>query len=103
MALALITLGRGMSFGILFIARSIFSFTSMNSRSMSVPGSKESVMLPASILDWVSMSFSPATCDSCWRMGFTICCSTSSTEEPGLGIWTVMRGMSTSGIKDTGI
>ena len=40
MALALITLGRSMSLGIVFMVRSIFSFTSINSRSMLLPGSK---------------------------------------------------------------
>ena len=51
MALALTTLGRSNSFGIRFIARSIFSFTSMNIKSILLPGSNSMKMEPASILD----------------------------------------------------
>ena len=85
------------------MARSIFSFTSMKSRLMSLPGSKVKVMTPASVRDVDSMRFSPATCESCWRIGLTICCSISRAELPCADICTTIRGTSMSGISETGI
>ena len=82
-ALALTTLGRSNSFGIRFIARSIFSFTSMNIKSILLPGSNSMKMEPASILDSLWMSFSPATCINWLRNGATTSASTSCTDAPG--------------------
>ena len=98
-----ITFGRSISFGMEFMARSIFSFTSMKIRDMSLPGSKDRVIVPPSIREMDSMSFKPATCESCWRMGVTMRCSISLAEEPGDDICTVMRGMSMSVMRETGI
>ena len=98
-----ITFGRSIPLGMNPMARSIFSFTSINNRLMSLPGLNVRVIIPASVRDDDSMSFSPATCDSCRRMGATMLCSISRAELPCADICTTIRGTSTSGISDTGM
>ena len=98
-----ITFGRSISLGMELIALSIFSFTSMNDMLMSVPGLNDNVTVPASVRDVDSMFCSPVTCESCWRIGFTMRCSISRAELPCAAICTTIRGTSMSGISDTGM
>ena len=61
MALAFITLGRSISLGSHDMVRSIFSPTSMNSKSISAPGSKVSLTVEASIRLSLLKDFNPGT------------------------------------------
>lgn len=101
-ALAFTALGRTASFGRLFMAASIFSFTSMKARSVFVPNSNDSRMIPDPSRVSLLSSLRPDTCMSCRRTGATIVFSSSRAEAFSLLTWMVICGMSMSGRSDTG-
>lgn len=101
-ALALIAFGRTASLGRLFIAASIFSFTSMKARSVFVPKSNDRRMIPDPSRVSLLISLSPDTCMSCLLTGATIVFSSSRAEEFSPVTCTVICGMSISGRSDTG-
>ena len=102
-ALALTTRGRSISRGSVLMAASIFSLTSMKARSVLVPNSKLRRITPFPSRVSLSMSFRPATCISCWRMGFTKVFSSSRADVFWPETCTVISGMAMSGNNDTGM
>ena len=101
-ALALTAFGLAASLGRLFMAASIFSFTSMKARSVSVPKSNDRRMMPEPSRVSLRISLSPDTCMSCLLSGATIVFSSSRADEFSPLTCTVICGMSMSGSSDTG-
>ena len=101
-ALAFMALGRATSFERLFMAASIFSFTSMNAKSVFVPKSNSSRISPSPSRVSLRSSFSPATCSNCLRTGATTVFSNSLAEAFSPVTCTVICGMAMSGSMDTG-
>ena len=79
-ALALTTRGRSISRDKWLMAASIFSFTSIKAKSVLVPNSKlkRTTPFPSRVSLWIS--FKPATCINCWRIGLTIVFSSSRAD-----------------------
>ena len=101
-ALALMALGRSASLGRLFMAASIFSFTSIKARSVFTPKSNSMRIMPAPSLVSLFISRSPATCSNCRRTGATTVFSSSRADEFSPDTCTVICGMAMSGSNDTG-
>ena len=82
--------------------RSILSLTSTNVKSMSVPYSNDRRMMPTPLSDWDLMSVREGICISSRRR---LCryWSISLAELPSTLTCTVICGMSTSGMSETGI
>ena len=101
-ALALMAFGRVASRGRLFMAASIFSFTSMNARSVSVPKSNDRRMMPEPSRVSLRISSSPETWSRERRTGATSVFSSSRADMLSPVTWMVIWGMSMSGSNDTG-
>ena len=101
-ALAFITLGRSRSRGRRFIAASIFSLTSMNARSMSLPKANFILIMALPLRDSDRMSSTPSTCIRLLRRTLTTLLSISRELMSGRETATVISGISMSGISDTG-
>ena len=101
-ALALMALGRSVSFGRLFMAASIFSFTSIKAKSVFVPNSNSMRMMPSPSRVSLFISRNPDTCNNCRRNGATTVFSNSLAEEFSLETCMDICGMAISGSNDTG-
>ena len=93
---------KGMSFGKVFLAASIFSFTSMKAKSVFTPNSNSIRITPAPSRVSLCISRNPDTCSNCLRTGATTVFSSSRADEFSPETCTVICGMAISGNKDTG-